>query len=751
MMKRAGREIGLLALGLCSLTALSFASADQAAAAVGGEVAAGTDSPRISTDNEASGLQEIVVTAQRRRENLQDVPIAVTALTSDELKASGIETTKDLATVTTGLTMPESVGYVTPHIRGVGATAVGAGLENSVALYIDGVYIANAPSSIVKLDDIARVEVLKGPQGTLFGRNATGGLIQIETKNPSANFGGNASVGFGNYETTTGTLYLTGGLMQGVAADLSVLASFQGDGYGRDLSNGKEAYKDTRNIAARSKWVIEPDEDTSLRIAFDYSEDAGNEFESSHAAPGTKPVFGATFSGRPWDTDNDFQPYNYYKGGGVSARLDRNFADVELVNIIAYRKSQFSVGFDADLTPLPYEAVTIEDHENQFSEELQLLSRSQEHIAWVAGVYYFHSKGGYYPDRPELGGPLAIYLGPPPAAPFLTSIRIVGDQVADSVAGYGQATANVADRTKLTLGLRYSYERRELNATEHGYFPDGTDFGNLIQPITGERASFEAPTWRVALDHKFTDDVLGYVSYNRGFKSGGFNVGVPTDPAFKPEKLDAYELGLKTDLIGHRLRLNSAAYYYDYRNVQVADYLLGQVGYYNGAAAKLYGLDLDLEAEVARNFQIRGGLSLNHSDFSSFPNAIIATPQPAGGSIITTGSATGNALPYAPRVTANIVVDYQVPTHAGTFHMNATDYYSNGYYTAPDNIPRQPAYDIVNASLLWVTPAERYSVRFWGRNLFNKAVASAINESAIATLVHYQAPRSYGVTVAAEF
>src|ERR1700728_1032670 len=208
-----------------------------------------------STDQQ---LAEIVVTAQRRSENLQNVPIAVTALTSADLQSSGVNSTLDLPLLTPGLVAAQSAGNVTPHIRGVGTSAFGAGLENSVATYVDGVYIANAPSSVMQLDNVSEVEVLKGPQGTLFGRNATGGLIQITTKDPETTFSGHFQAGYANYQTSNAVGYVTGGLTDAVAADLSVAAQFQRQGWGRNYFNGEDAYRDDRNLAFRNKWLIHP-------------------------------------------------------------------------------------------------------------------------------------------------------------------------------------------------------------------------------------------------------------------------------------------------------------------------------------------------------------------------------------------------------------------------------------------------------------------------------------------------------------
>jgi iron complex outermembrane recepter protein len=694
-------------------------------------------------------LEEIVVTAQRRAENLQDVPIAVTALPASALKASGVQGTLDLPTVVPGLQMPESSGYVTPHIRGVGTAAFGAGLENSVAVYVDGVYYASAPASIFNLNNISQVEVLKGPQGTLFGRNATGGLIHLLTADPTGDFRGEAGVGYGSYQTTTGNLYVTGGIASGVDADLSMTYSHQGQGYGRNVFNGADVYQDDLNYSARSKWLLEFDPTTLLRVNFDFSRDLGNQLAATREAPGTHLVFGALTPGGHWDTNQDFQPFNDFKGYGVSVRLDHDFGSAQLMNIAAYRKSQYSIGFDADLTPLAIETIApLTDNEHQFSEELQLKSPGGQRVTWVAGLYYLAATGGYHPTQVLLGGPLEIPLGPPPA-PSLTGIDIVGDQKTTSVAGYGQASVEVAANTKATLGVRYTYERRELDAQEFG-FAGAVPLGP-ISAFTSRERRYYKPTWRFDIDHRFDDELFAYLSYNRGFKSGGFNVGVPSDKPFEPEVLDAYEMGLKMDWWDHRIRINPSIYYYDYKNIQVAHYVLGQVGYYNGAAAQIYGLDMDAEAKLTRNLSVRGGVEFSKSRFTSFPNALIATQLPTGGTDIHTGSATGNELPFAPKGTLNAAVDYRVAVPIGSIAWNVTYYYNKGWFAAPDNVLRQPAYGIANASVTWTATQDRYEVKLWTSNLTNEAVATALDSSAISSLVQYQPPRTYGVLFTTRF
>src|ERR1700722_12318884 len=206
---------------------------------------------------QAASLEEIVVTAQRRRENLQDVPITATAGRAGSRAAGGVTNTAELVNVVPGMLVQTSAGYSLPHLRGVGITAIGAGIENSVALYVDGIYRGVASSDAVSLNNIAQIEVEKGPQGTLFGRNATGGLIQVTTLDPTSDFGASAHVGYGNYHTVKSDAYVSGGT-DFLAADLAVQSTHQGEGYGTNLATGQDINRMDMDLSVRSKWVLHP-------------------------------------------------------------------------------------------------------------------------------------------------------------------------------------------------------------------------------------------------------------------------------------------------------------------------------------------------------------------------------------------------------------------------------------------------------------------------------------------------------------
>jgi outer membrane receptor protein involved in Fe transport len=264
----------------------------------------------------------------------------------------------------------------------------------------------------------------------------------------------------------------------------------------------------------------------------------------------------------------------------------------------------------------------------------------------------------------------------------------------------------------------------------------------------------EKPTWRFAVDHDLAPDVIAYFSYNRGFKSGGFNVRDPTNPPFQPEQLDAYEVGLKSEFWDDRARLNAAAFYYDYKNIQVARYVTNTI-IYNGARAGISGLDLDGEVRLSSRWHVNGGIEYLHSRFKDFPDAFsssyVLTPQGATIDIFTQ-SATGNTLPYSPAVTYNVSIDYEQPSPIGPLHVDLTDSYSSHFYAEPDNLLTQPSYHFLNFSMAWKSPSERYGLRLYVNNILNKAVASQFGSLPTGYEADYpNPPRIYGVKLQASF
>ena len=690
---------------------------------------------------EDASIGDIVVTAQRRSERLQEVPIAITAVTSARLAASNVTTTAALLNVTPALTFSNVNGYLQPRLRGVGNSSSGAAVENSIATYVDGVYISSATGALLDLNNIERVEILKGPQGTLFGRNATGGLIQVVTRDPASTFSGNATIGYGNYETVRGNAYVTGPITDTLAADLAVSGTHQGKGFGRNLVIGGDANRLMHDATIRSKFMWKPGTSTTVRLALDYNNNLSS-YPTINLLPGAASPDYRDAAGvpirvphGPWDVVTNRNARQSLKAFGTSLNIQQDIGDLTLTSISAFRRTISDKTFDSDYSPATANVIHFRQSDRQYSQELQLASNNGP-LKWVAGLYYFRLDSAYAPFETFIGQPI-------------TRINTLRDDLKnESFAAYAQGTYELLPRTNLTLGLRYTTERRTIVGSITALTT--ATGATTVTPIPSDGFRRNIATWRIALDHKFADDVMGYVSWNRGFKSGGFNSSAPTTPSYQPERLDAYEVGLKSQLFDRTLLFNAAAFYYDYKDVQVNS-LLGAIGIiYNGAAARVYGLDVDGELRLSSDLSFTFGMTLLDDKFTSFPAAVIGMLRPDGTYSTSLGSAAGNRLPFAPDATIAAGLLYRTRIADGETQFALNEVFNSGYRTQADNVLRQGSFHMLGASAAWTDPAGTFTVRAFVNNLANEAVRgyAVISNKAAGT---YLPPRTYGGSISVRF
>jgi iron complex outermembrane recepter protein len=701
----------------------------------------------VADDAPSGGLEEIVVTAQRRAENLQEVPISITAVTSQRLQASGIAGIDQLGTVVPGLNVSSLAGVFQPAIRGISTSSTST--ENPVALYIDGVYYQSQREGLRDLNDIEQVSVLKGPQGTLFGRNATAGVLQITTRRPSHDVKIEAGASYDNYQTLKGDTYITGGLGDSIAASLSLAYSTQSRGYGTALASGREIGKLQHMFSARSKWLFELGSRTEAVLVADYLNRADNFGPNYRPYPGSRPAFptgGCTPTTNVYDSCTGMPSRSRFKGGGASLTVDHDLDFAKLVSISAYRKSKAQYRIEGPGLPGAFIYVdAIDVPSRSFSQELQLVSDKGSAFTWTAGLFYFYARNANDPLNRYFSGPLA----PLPTSAAMTST--VTREKTDSFAAFGQADIKLLDATTLTLGARWTYEKRDFRGLVSARLNNGVAVPTLSR--TGGSITVRKPTWRVALRQELSPDISAYVSYNRGFKSGGFNIVSPSNLSYQPEILDDFEAGLKSELFDRRLRLNIGGFLYKYKNLQVLQFINTIQTISNAAKAKIYGVDVDGELVIADGLKLSGGMTLLHSEFTSFPNATVGTARvdangnPVGGIILAPGDASGNELPLAQKFTGTAALDYDRDVSFGKIHLNGTIYHSSSYHFEADNFLTQGGYSFLNASAGWTSLDGHYTLTAWGRNLLDKHVALTAFTGAFGRQISYgQPPRTYGVT-----
>ena len=710
--------------------------------AFGADASGAADSTAAASSTETGMLQEVLVTAQRRTEPLQKVPIAVNVISGDQLRAKGLDSTVDLQAAVPGMDFVTTGGAGTVYLRGVGSNAGNPNDEPSVATYVDGVYIANPYANEMTLNNIERIEVLKGPQGTLFGRNATGGVIQVITRDPTQQTSVDVYAGYGNYQTVSGGLYATTGITDFLAADIAVQGSDQHQGYGFAVTRLTETYRN-KDYSIRSKWVLTPFDGLTFHLSLDnaywYTESPDYRLPA-----GVLGIDGQPPAPNPYDTRSIItlnhigQPAVGTYQSGVSLRVDYQMSFAQFVSISAYRYTHGEYDAEADTTPLPWVEAKLPIQGEMASQEFQLLSKAGSTINWVAGFYVYDNDAGYV--NAEFNG---LAFGTPPGA-NVGQLPIGGRQHTASWSPYAQATAEVFSKTNLTLGLRYTDEKQEFNNSEV--------FGVPL-PAVPDR-EFRRPTWRLALDHEFTDTVRGWVSYNRGVKGGGFDLLTPGSTGFAPETLDAYELGLKSELLDRHLRFNSSFFWYDYKNIQVQVIPAGTQGIVettNAAKATIKGWDTDFQyLTPVPNLTFSGGFVWEKGTYDSFPNTVSYPASPLEGAAMAI-NASGKDTIRTPRFTGNLTAEYRIRSSAGDFPLSVTNSYNSGYFFSADNRLKQPSYNLINAAIGWNSPRDHFEATLWGHNLNNAYYLQQGVPSGFGDLVSPAAPRTYGITLRAKF
>jgi iron complex outermembrane receptor protein len=693
----------------------------------------------IGINAHATVIEEVVVTAQKREQNLQDVPITMQALSEGALKQAGAHSTDDLSVVAPGLTSTRVSGAATFFIRGVGTNNAAAGNEGSVAMYVDGVYNPTVDAAVMDFVNVQRVEVLKGPQGTLFGRNAVGGLIHIITKDPSFNAHGSVSALISNYDTYGGQFYGTSGLTESLAADISVLYRDQREGYGYDPGVGKKTMLGDV-FALRNKWLYEISESTQAIMSFSYTESDSDVGLPMQPVKGSTTVNGDAYSGDFYRVSNTEQGQVEKEAETASLTISHSFDEVELVSITAYQNavSEWTVDGDGGETHLLSFHPIVDN--NSYTQELRLVSDNDSALEWMSGLYYFDTDFRFKPVR--IGG-MAVH----------PLEEVVGNTKVDSksYAIFGEARYSLNDQTGITLGLRWTKD--DLKHTGKTIFVPLAEENQ--PPAYKQEDSFEEPTWRLGTDHHFTDSLMVFASYSRGYKAGFYNTvvdaGVPQD-IVDPEILDAYEFGWKGKFFNNALTLNGSFFYYDYQDIQVV--IRTETGNLNQNAAEAtsQGFELDANYFPVDSLQLNLGLSYIDSEYDDYPNAPLFTSLPSGGNDgEAVGSLSGNELLQTPELTVSLGALFMQETALGEVLWSLSYYYRDEFYWQADHKIKESSLNMLNASVEWTSPDSRYSATLWAKNILDEEYALWAYSTAIGDTYAPAPPHTYGLKLEYHF
>jgi iron complex outermembrane receptor protein len=758
----------------------------------GPSVALAAEDPAAAAGSAPTAIEEVIVTAQRRAENLQKVPIAITALGPEA--ARSLQTSGDLGQFVPNIQVEQTSGFGLNRtgIRGIAQGDFNGGSTTSNMVYLDDQPMNAIYAQGVPLWDIARVEVLRGPQGTLFGRNATGGAIRYISQMPGSAGEGYAEATYGNSNEREFRAAFGGPITDTIRARASIISHKRdGDVYNvtLDRKENAEDYYGGRFIV---EWDATEDLKAVLKAQF-FNSNVGTVGWKSTPGLSTSDALGTTLNG--FRNIGDVQAsygftnvgpgskYKLIEADGdntehlrhipVSLNVDWNLGLATLTSVSGFLDVNMRGEYDSDSSPAPIVDVNERFQLRQLSQEFRLTSNGEGPFKWIAGAFYMFESNG---DRLAADGTARFKNAILPTANAVLYQREMVQKL-HTYAGFLHTTYEVTPKLMLTAAGRYTYEKKDAFYTfRHIYqFPttvggtsfEYTDFEKALEsgsygtvlrtpsPETGAGTDhFGQLTWKFSADYKLNDQTMVYALVTRGFKGGSFkptansrgDLGDPSQPikAIKPEIVVDYEVGAKTTFLDGRARINAAAYYYDYTNYQTNQLVDGEQTFTNLPEAELYGAELELEFIPVANLNVSLGLGYAHSKITKVINP--AAPENA--------ALLGNKLPLAEDFNFNGVVSYDLETSVGTFTPQVSLKHYGKFYIDKENSRAIGDFTVFNAQLRYETPNEKYYGVLWIKNIGNivrPITIDDVSESFGSDQAYVNQRRRFGVTAGVRF
>ncbi len=758
---------------------MMFCSASALAVAMWASGAAAQSAPTTGA------VEEVIVTAQRRSERLQDVPLAVTAVSAADLAASRITDASRLQLVTPGLTWGQQGADSFPAIRGVRTQLVSAQSDPVIGFYIDGIYQSRTQQQSFPLFDASRVEIQRGPQGTLYGRNTFGGNISVITQQPQKDFNAAVNAGVGNYNLRQ----IDGHINLPVNEMLQFrVAGYHSehDGYVKSTANNIE-FNDENQSAVRASVLFTPNDkfEVLLHGAYWERDDAGGgaygyKTVGTLIVPttGVRSILGQPYGVNPsvrngtafvagvdagvpvvgdeYHVQWDYQPFQKLKERYFDAQLSYDLGPVVLKSITGYNRFQSSRSGDLDQSAVVFPAAgvasgfvgsgiqTPNTRVKTFSQELQIASNDPASpLEWIAGAYYLRDKVDELYSQ--------VYTAPSATALGSRSRTLIDTK---AYAVYGQASYSlIPDTLKLIAGIRYSDEKKNFVITNFTAPVRTFDFSTQTAARAGGQAKYNKVTYRAGLEYKMAPQHMLYATISSGFESGGINNNssnalIPA--AYDPQEVTAYEIGSKNRFMDGRMTVNVSAFYNDYKNLQIT--ILDpttNLSYYSSAgAAESYGAEFEVKTVPVDNLHLDMTAALLHAEFTQY-----VRPNPFGNTV--TVDLSGKDVPMSPaaKITFSGYYDFDLGD-AGVLTPRVDVLYSTKYYATDYNtvLDRQDAYATLDASLRYSAKNDRYYIEAFGNNLTEEAVIYSATLGSTARIQEsFSPPRVYGVRVGASF
>jgi iron complex outermembrane receptor protein len=711
--------------------------------------ASAADAPAVST---AGALQEIVVTATKTgAESLQKTPLAISVVGGEQLVSQGLRNIHDLAQFVPNVTYGQNTASAEIYIRGIGSNNIGAGSDPDVTTQVDGVYIARPSGQLSDFLDVDRIEVLRGPQGTLYGRNAVGGTINVISRKPSNESGGRVELAGGNFGFGQTEAYVTGPVVADRLQGSLAFNYIHHDPYFRNIVGPDVGAANRGGGRAQLRWEPTADIDATTRMDLSLSDESFESY-SNLITRVPFPALANTLVGNFRDVALGDPQLMRTKMGGVGEEVNWHISEqLALKSITAWRTTRYQFSNDNDATEKQIQFSHQQETDQQVSQEFNL-QYTRERFKGVTGLYFFHDQDHQTND---------VLVPPSMVTPAARALFNQVSPLVRSTSGaiFSQGTVNLTHSLSLTGGARYTSENKKMDQI---YTRLSENPGKPGVPFPGFPSAFHlsndysAFTPKFGLDWQTTDSVLLYVSATRGYKSGGFNfsAAAPSSASFQPEKIWSYEGGAKTQWLNQRLRVNATTFYYDYTNLQVQQLIAaGVLSIGNAATARVKGAELELLAKPAGDLQLTVNFAALDARYDRFTAASV--PQGLTGlvpnaicvGITCTVDASGNYLNSAPKFSALIALDYSRPVAGLEWSAHADYAWRARTYFDPSNVAAmsQGPYGLVNAQIGLGDRAQSWRVQLWGKNLADRTYYVITSASGLSVAGFSGDPRTFGI------
>ncbi|KKW91568.1 MULTISPECIES: TonB-dependent receptor [Sphingobium] len=737
--------------------------------AMHGAAIAQDQSAGAQTGPAQSGIIDIIVTAERRLSSVQTTPIAISAVGGEALREKNITNIESLSSNIPNLNFNRVSSDAKISIRGIGYNAISPGGEPRVALYQDGIYLARNQAALLGFYDIDRVEVLRGPQGTLYGRNAIAGTINVLSRDPGDSLNGYFTGSVGNYGLI-GTEGAVGGPLSPTVQARISFRTVDRNGYGRNITTGADV-NDENSRSVRARLKFDPGSTLTVRLTGDYSisreNDGGYRYagRGNSAIPTSVELLGAEVPDDPQDAAG-FGPRRRIETYGFSGQADLDLSDSTTMTLLtAYRHFTASQRTNIDGSAAELSQMYIDEASNVFSTELRLAQKIGDFADIIIGAYYFHERNSATNQVPFKGSVFGAafhvdgLVDPDALYEFYGSY---GRVKTNAKAVFAQANIRLTQKLELDVGARYSDEKKVIfeqhqvdvlspfildNALRPGFDPANGLFGN---GAGSQSASWDSFDPKVTLSYKAGSGIYLYATYSRGFKAGGYNVG-GIQPAFRPEKLTNYEAGIKADLFDRRLRINLSAFNYDYKDLQESIIDGINIVTKNATKARVRGIEAEITAKPTDALTLQLNAAYLDGKFKEFRDIDPAFAD------LGSQNLKGNQLPDAPKYQVGGEVGYRIGTGFGdiTPRVNVT-WFDRVYFNHFNTVEMsQPSRTMVNFYLGWTSPGAAWSATAFIKNVTDDTYFAGANTNlgllGFSRTVAYGAPRTFGLSVTRTF